>query len=398
MKYKENGTMVGKPFDEELYKRTDKVASDKFIEIVKHWYAVRRQEDYGIDTEVYYDKEDYEKGEKPLFTVELEINLSKEWEKGNVSFSSILVFERKTKNISSQYIPFHLQFNKDLTDCAILSYSEVLRNKVYEGNFKTGRDRYYLIPATQVVFGLDNIEQYAFEHVCKMIKRHDLIEKGYKDLSKAETKGLFALANHIHKEMFVKSKEERSTPIPVLNKENVKHKFYWQIVEDRVSGFNDYLVYYDKESFINGEDALFRIITDQDEYIGWDKGELPHKSLIIRRAKRLYFQTHYIPFHIHYNYDMKDSCTIPLSTIVQSIEYDKDMKTTELGYIKTFAVHSHMGIETIEQFIFEYACKVLGFHKLIKQGMNNTEKKDIVRVFSLVNNIYNVVYGLDKLK
>lgn len=398
MKYKENGTMVGKPFDEELYKRTDKVASDKFLEIVNYWYPVRRQEDYGIDAEVYYDKEDYEKGGEPLFTVELEINLSKEWEKGKATFNSIQVFERKTKNIGSSQTPFHLQFNKDLTDCVILSYSEILRNKVYEGNFKTGRDRYYLIPTSQVEYGLDNIEQYAFEHVCKMIKRPDLIEKGYKKLSKIETKQLFAIVTHIHQEMFLKSKEERSTPIPVLTKENVKHKFYWQIVEDRVSGFYDYLVYYDKQAFINGEDALFRIITDQDEYIGWDKGEIPIKSLIIRRAKRLYFETHYIPFHIHYNHDMKDSFTIPLSTIVQSIEYDKDMKTTELGYIKTFAVHSHQGIETIEQFIFEYACKIIGLPKLIKQGIDNTEKKDIVRVFSLVNNIYNVVYGLDKLK
>lgn len=394
MRYINDGTARGKAFDEELYRKTDAKAGEAFMKNVKKWYAVKRVEDYKIDAEIYYDEEDYKKGCSPLCTVELEINMSKYWTKGKPNFAAGLVFERKTKNFKALQTPIHVQFNHSCDDCFIVSYSELIKMRVYDREFKTGKDIIYLVPLQALTFGIENIEKFIFDFVCDVIKRQDYKEVGYLNTDKKTTKKIFELANHVHRVMHVQQ-GFREEPLQLKHQEKVKHKFYRCLVE-ATSKYNRLMVYYDKQAFLNKEEPLCHFVIDRDEKNGWVKGESLGWFVWILRQKLIYFQTEYIPFHIQINIAGDDCYIANVGSILQSFMYDKNLVKGQVGYVRLNPYVLMQGEENIEQFIFEHICEITGNYKLINQGLDNTSKADVVKLFRLINHIYRVNYGLNK--
>lgn len=392
MRYTARGERIGKRFDEELYKKTDKQAGEAFLEVIKYWYPVLKLEDYKIDALIYYDKEDYENGDDALCSVELEMNLAAHWKKGEFSYQTGQVFKRKTKNLNSDYIPFHIQFNHNLTDCFILSCAEVVRVNAREAEFKTGKDVYFRTPKTLLDFGTENIEDVIYKHVCMLINREDLYKKGYKNINKVETKSIFKAASDIHNVMFKTEKKERK----IVNKVEQKHKFHYQLTREE-RGYKEYLVYYDKQSFLNKEDALYRVIVDKQDVYKTDN------SLVLRRPRRILFSTKHITFQHHYykhefNQKRYNCATLTAESIIQSHETSENLMQGEQGYYKPLLDWVYKGESEREKYIFEYVCDLTMKSNLKEFGIDNLPKEEVQKVFKWANYVYQRVYGIHKLK
>lgn len=200
---------MSKPFDEKLYKEVDDPSALALAKCFRHFYVHKKEEDRQIDCLVYYRKEDIDKGLEPLFAIEVEMTKSIDWIKGEYPKNNLVIFERKRTHINSVYLPIHVQFNKDFTDCAIVPYSYIIKNRYFENDFnnnKGDKEKYFNVDINFITFGPDKVEQLIFEFACKLVINFDLLKKGLSNATEEEIRYLFMQANHIHKVMFAVDK------------------------------------------------------------------------------------------------------------------------------------------------------------------------------------------------
>lgn len=149
---------VAKVFDANDYKDNDK-AFIALQQSFKFLYPVLREEDYGIDVDVYNGEQAYQKKAKPICKIELEVKHN--WNGKEFTFPDVQFLAKKMKHIRQEVIPFFVMFNTDCSNAGIIAFSKIASCDMDIVKCKNiGNDLFYRIPKQKFIWGIENIERY----------------------------------------------------------------------------------------------------------------------------------------------------------------------------------------------------------------------------------------------